>query len=58
MKNNRGTFAVKQDGNGSVIVWDSEFDVLDPAHEAEVTQMWKGAMAQIAESLRRLVEEK
>jgi argonaute-like protein implicated in RNA metabolism and viral defense len=30
MKNNRGTFAVKQDGQGSEIVWESEVDVLDP----------------------------
>lgn len=57
MRNNRGTFAVKQDGEGSVIVWESEFDVLDPALEAEMTQMWKGATVQIAESLRKLIEE-
>ncbi len=58
IKNNRGTFAVKQYGDGSVIMWESEFDIINSALEAEMTQMWKGATAQIAESLRRLVEGK
>lgn len=58
VRNNRGRFAVQADKGGSVIVWDHEFELLDPTSEAQVTQMWEGATAQIAESLRRLIEGK
>ena len=45
-------------GDGSAIMWDDEFELLDPSMEAQVIQMWQGASAQIAESLRRLIEGK
>lgn len=58
VKNNRGRFAVQPSEGGSVIVWDHEFELLDPAGEAQVTQAWQGASGQIAESLRKLIERK
>jgi carbon monoxide dehydrogenase subunit G len=58
VRNNHGRFAVQAAGDGSVIVWDHKFELLDPSMEEQVTQVWQGASAQIAESLRRLIEGK
>lgn len=57
VKNNRGSFAVKPDGKESVIVWDAEFDVLDPAREVQIIQMWKEATKEIFSALRKLIED-
>lgn len=56
VKNNRGSFAVEPDGKYSVIVWDVEFEVLDPAQEEQVTEMWEEATKQVFKSLRKLIE--
>lgn len=56
VKNNRGRFAVVTDGPGSVIDWESEFEALDPADEAHISQMWREAAKGVLEALKRLVE--
>ncbi len=58
IENNRGSFSVRREGERSAIVWQSEFELINPAQEAEMTQMWKGATTQIGESLRKLIEGK
>ncbi|MBI5197629.1 MAG: SRPBCC family protein [Nitrospirae bacterium] len=55
-KNFRGRFAVEMDGKDSVVVWDAEFDVLDPAQEAEVSGMFDGVYKQCLGNLKQLVE--
>jgi carbon monoxide dehydrogenase subunit G len=56
VKNNRGSFAVVAAGNGSQIIWDAAFDVLDSAQEGQVTQLWQGAVGGALESLRHWIE--
>lgn len=56
LQNNYGSFSVKPDGKGSAILWDAEFEVVDPSNEAQITQMWEAATRQIFESLRRLID--
>jgi hypothetical protein len=57
VKNNRGGFAVKTDGRGSLVVWDTEFDVLDAGQEVEVGRMSDGIYKQFLESLKQLIEK-
>lgn len=56
IKNNRGSFAVKGDGTGAVIVWDSEFEAIERAQEKQIVQMWEGAIDVVSENLHRLIE--
>lgn len=56
IKNSHGKFAVLAVGDGSVVVWDSEFDPLEPSRESEITGMMSGFYDQTLESLRRCVE--
>lgn len=58
LKVNRGSFAIEEDGEGALVVWDAEVEVLSAAQEAEVTQMLDGAYKQTLESLRQLVESR
>ncbi|MBI4716162.1 MAG: SRPBCC family protein [Nitrospirae bacterium] len=55
-KNFRGRFAVETDGKGSVVVWDAEFDLLDPAQEAEVSGMFDGVYKQCLDNLKQVIE--
>ncbi len=56
--NSWGAMAVESQGNGSLVVWDAEFEVLDPSQEGPVTQMIDGYYKQTLESLRqRIVSE-
>lgn len=56
VKNSRGTMAVVGEGDGSLVVWDAEFEVLDPSQQAELTQMIDGFYKQTLESLRQRIE--
>ncbi|MBI4671726.1 MAG: SRPBCC family protein [Chloroflexi bacterium] len=56
VKNNRGRFQVQVEGTGARIVWDSEFDALDPAQEAQLVEIWAGAAQGVLQSLVQLVE--
>lgn len=58
VSNNRGKFAIEEDGQNSVIVWDAEFEALEPAQEAQVSQMWEGAMKQVLEQIKQRIEER
>lgn len=52
----RGTMRVEQASEGSSVIWDAEFEVLDPTQEAQITQMIDGYYRQTLESLRSRVE--
>jgi len=54
---NRGRFAVEPAGNGARIVWESSFVTLDPAAEAEVSQLWAGMLPVVLGNLKILIEE-
>ncbi len=57
VRNNKGKFAIEASGKNSILVWDAEFEPLDPAQEPQVAKMWEGAMSQFLESLRQLIEK-
>jgi carbon monoxide dehydrogenase subunit G len=54
--NSRGSLRVEPNGGGSRVVWEAEFDVLDPGSEEAVTAMLDGAYKQTLSSLRRRIE--
>jgi carbon monoxide dehydrogenase subunit G len=56
VRNNRGRFGVVPAGERSAIIWDAEFEVLDPAQEEAVFQMWEGAMSQVMGQMKRMIE--
>ncbi|MBI2887340.1 MAG: SRPBCC family protein [Chloroflexi bacterium] len=56
VKNNRGRFTVKAAGLHSSIVWEAEFETLDPSQEGPVSDMWEGAMDQVLASLKQRIE--
>ncbi len=56
VQNYHGRFAVEGGGKGSVIIWDAEFEMLDPSKEAEVTRMFDEVYKQCLESLREQIE--
>jgi carbon monoxide dehydrogenase subunit G len=58
VKHNRGKFTIESKDKNSTIVWDAEFETLDPPQEAQISQMWDGAMKQVLEQIKRLIEEK
>jgi Polyketide cyclase / dehydrase and lipid transport len=53
IRNSRGTLSVRTDGDGSMIVWDAEFDTPSP----EIAELVEGAYRQTLESLGRLLQE-
>jgi uncharacterized protein YndB with AHSA1/START domain len=58
VRNSSGTFTVEPDENGgAVVVLDASFEALDPAAEAQIEQMYGGALEQALASLRRRVED-
>lgn len=57
VQNSTGKFAVDTGTNGgALVVLEADFDVLDPAMEAQIEQMFGGALDQALASLRRRVE--
>jgi carbon monoxide dehydrogenase subunit G len=54
---NRGRFTVKPTGNGARIVWESSFEALDPAAEAEVSRLWAGMLPVVLGNLKTLIEQ-
>lgn len=58
VKQSSGSFIVEPEGeHGARVVLESEFEALDPAMEAEVEQMFDGALKQSLASLRRRIEQ-
>jgi hypothetical protein len=55
VKNNRGSFAVKA-GAYSAIVWEAEFERMDPSQEREMSKMWEGAMEQVLAGVKERIE--
>lgn len=56
VKSSAGTFAVRSDTPGAVIVWEAEIEPLDERNEREFIQMVDGLYKQVCESLRQLIE--
>jgi carbon monoxide dehydrogenase subunit G len=57
VRNNRGRFSIEQVDQGVLIVWESAFEVFDPAQEQMVEQMWDGATTSVLEALKRVILE-
>jgi hypothetical protein len=47
VKINQGRFAVQPVGDDSTIVWEAEFEPIDPSQEQAMSEMWEGAMDQV-----------
>ena len=56
VKNNQGNFAVKAAGADSAIVWEAEFEPMDPSQEQEMSEMWEGAMEQVLAGVKERIE--
>ncbi len=56
VRDNRGSFAVEARPGRSRVVWESSFEPLDRAAEAELTEMWRGALPAVLGNLKQLVE--
>jgi hypothetical protein len=56
LKNNQGSFVVKAAGADSVIVWEAEFEPMDPSQEQEMSEMWEGAMEQVLAGVKERIE--
>ncbi len=56
VRDNRGRFAVEARPGGSRVLWESSFEPLDRAAEAELTEMWRGALPVVLGNLKQLVE--
>ena len=56
VKNNQGSFAVKAAGADSVIVWEAEFEPMDPSQEQAMSEMWDGAMDQVLAAVKERIE--
>lgn len=57
VRDSHGTFSVVGDGDSAMIVLQTDFEPLDPRHDAEVTAMIDGAYQESLEALRRFVEQ-
>ena len=53
---NRGRFVVEARPGGSRVVWESSFEPLEAASEAQLTEMWQAALPAVLGNLKRLVE--
>lgn len=56
VKNYHGHFAVTGDKGGSLVMWNTEFDVLDASQEAQIVQMLNGLMKTALSNLKNLLE--
>lgn len=56
VRDNRGRFTVEPRPGGSRVVWESSFEPLDPAGEAQLSEMWRSALPVVLASLKQLVE--
>jgi hypothetical protein len=56
VKNNQGSFAVKAADTDSVIVWQAEFEPIDPSQEQEMSEMCEGAMEQVLAGVKERIE--
>ncbi|MGH2946189.1 MAG: SRPBCC family protein [Solirubrobacteraceae bacterium] len=56
VRDNGGSFAVRERAGGSRVVWESSFEPLDPDQDAELTELWRGMLPVVLGNLKRLVE--
>jgi hypothetical protein len=56
VKNNHGRFAVQPAGEESAIVWEAEFEPIDPSQEQAMSEMWEGAMDQVLAAVKERIE--
>lgn len=58
VKDSKGTFKVKKDGDGALVTWDASFEVLDQSQKDAITKMLNGYYVQSLESLKKVIEAK
>jgi hypothetical protein len=56
VRNNQGKFAVQPAGDDSAIVWEAEFEPIDPSQEQAMSEMWEGAMDQVLAAIKERIE--
>jgi uncharacterized protein YndB with AHSA1/START domain len=56
VRDSSGSFAVEPSGERATVVLEARFEALDPAQEAQVEQIFGGALEHALESLKRRVE--
>jgi carbon monoxide dehydrogenase subunit G len=56
VKKNQGSFAVNAADTDSVVVWEAEFEPMDPSQEQEMSEMWEGAMEQVLAGVKERIE--
>lgn len=56
VRNNQGRFAVQAAGNDSAIVWEAEFEPIDPSQEQAMGEVWEGAMEQVLAAVKERIE--
>jgi hypothetical protein len=56
VNNNQGRFAVQSEGDDSAIVWEAEFEPIDPSQEQAMSEMWEGAMDQVLAAVKERIE--
>ena len=57
VRDNRGSFAVQDRDDGSLVVWESSFEPLDQGAADELARMWRGALPLVLGNLKQLVEK-
>jgi carbon monoxide dehydrogenase subunit G len=54
---NTGRFSIEPNGGRSHVVWESSFEPLDPAMEAQLAEMWEPYLPMTLANLKRVVED-
>jgi mxaD protein len=57
VRDNIGSFAVRSRNGGTVVVWQSSFQPLDPAMSGHLAQMWQPYLPTVLDNLKNLVEK-
>ena len=56
VRNNRGAFAIASEAGQTSIVWDAEFELIGASQTDTVSAMWHGAMDQVLQSIKPVIE--
>jgi uncharacterized protein YndB with AHSA1/START domain len=56
VRENIGSFAVRQGNGNARVVWESSFEPLDPAMSGQLAQMWQPYLPMVLGNLKSLVE--
>lgn len=56
VKNSKGVFKIEHNEEGTLVIWDAEFEVLDQSKKEEISKMIDGYYKQTLETLKKLFE--